>query len=465
MKNYLQKVQIYILFSILEFNKKFFKITASSKGITGTKLVLEKDGCEIDDTESLIYFSNEILQILNEDEEWYAPGMEPVKTEMAESKNDPPPLAIIESFSIRDDAVSEDDQLSKEFLYADIVNSDDENSQNDPLEYEEKFRIVDYSIDENSLLTEARNPELSASSLIPTSPIIDFSEYLSIDEMPQYIKSFCENWEINGSLNRVVHYIVTQMRLKNKQVPIPAFRAFAGQLAKKYPQLLDKDEDGNIISLVPTTLINKLVNHHNYLNRPNKRHGSYESDASFNNGPGPAKRSNPSKTTCLSSACLVKPLPSAEVKRVQKELYNLAKKSSLSSEQITRSHQLMQNAFGNQRQYLSSINKPTIDMIKNEWPFLLRREWIYKHFNETLNYDITQFSRMINQRKGKVIDYGKQLSHKECKEFFEENDDLDDDYLCILFLTVYFKESSDYLFQMFEVSLSLFIYWDFIRTI
>lgn len=390
--------------------------------------------------------------------------MEPTKSEMQANiiigapesiakVNEPPPLAIIENFSIIDEA--SDEQLSKEFLYSSVMNSDDENSsQNDPLEYEEKFSI-DYSVEENSL----NNPKFSVSSLIPTSPIIDFSEYLSIDDMPQYIKSFCENWESNGSLNRIVHYIVTQMRLKNKLVPIPAFRAFAGQLAKKYPQLLDKDEDGNIISLIPTTLINKIVNHHNYLNRPEKRH-SYESDAEYRNGPGPAKRSNPSKTTCLSSACLVKPLTPSEVKRVQKELNYLAKKSTLSSEEIDRSHQLMQNSFGNQRQYLSSINKPTIDMVKVEWPFLLRREWIYKHFNETLNYDITQFSRMINQRKGKVIDYGKQLSHKECKEFFEENEDMDDDYLCILFLTVYFKESSDFLFQMFKVRICFWFYYN-----
>lgn len=396
--------------------------------------------------------------------------MVPIKSEMpagfSESItkiNEPPPLTIIENFTIRDEL--SDEQLSKEFLYS-AMNSDDENSsQNDPLEYEEKFSI-DYSVDENSLIAEVNNPEFSHSSLIPTSPIIDFSEYLSIDEMPQYIKSFCDNWESHGSLNRVVHYIVTQMRLKNKQVPIPAFRSFAGQLAKKYPQLLDKDEDGNIISLIPTTLINKIVNHHNYLNRP-KRHNSFESDAEYRNGPGPAKRSNPSKTTCLSSACLVKPLTPAEVKRVQKELKYLANKSSLSSEEIARSHQLMQNAFGNQRQYLSSINKPTIDMVKEEWPFLLRREWIYKHFNETLNYDITHFSRMINQRKGKVIDYGKQLSLKDCKEFFEENEDMDDDYLCILFLTVYFKESSDFLFQMFKVRIGFNLYYNLnlVRTV
>lgn len=326
---------------------------------------------------------------------------------------------------------------------------DDASSQNDPLEYEEKFNIdADYSVDE-SLLGEVSNPGIAPSSLIPITPINDFSEYLDIEQMPDYIKSFCEE---NESSNRIVHYIVTQMRSKNKQVPIPAFRAYACALTKRYPQLLDKDEDGNIISQVPTTFINKLVNHHNYLNRSNKRPYFSGNMDSFNqSGPSSAKKANSSKTTCLSTACLVKPLKPTDVRRVQKELNCLAMKQLLSSEEMTHSHQLMQTSFGNQRQFLSSVNKPTIDQVKLEWPFLLRREWIYRHFNENLNYDINHFTQMINQRKSKVIDYGKKLSYKECKEFFEENEDMDDDYLCILFLTVYFKESSDFLFQMFKV--------------
>ena len=45
--------------------------TANKTGLPGDKIVLESDGSEIEDNESLTYFNKEVLQILNNNEAWY----------------------------------------------------------------------------------------------------------------------------------------------------------------------------------------------------------------------------------------------------------------------------------------------------------------------------------------------------------------------------------------------------------
>lgn len=58
--------------AIFEYILSFFKILANLFELHGSRLVLESDGTDIDDDETLVYFANEKLPfiILRDTEEW-----------------------------------------------------------------------------------------------------------------------------------------------------------------------------------------------------------------------------------------------------------------------------------------------------------------------------------------------------------------------------------------------------------
>lgn len=75
--------------------------------------------------------------------------------------------------------------------------------------------------------------------------------------------------------SNLVHVVVNKMRSVRKQIPTKAFRIVARKLIENFPLALrDCDEDGIVLGDGTHSLVNKLQERNNYLNRPRKNPNS-----------------------------------------------------------------------------------------------------------------------------------------------------------------------------------------------
>lgn len=74
----------------------------------------------------------------------------------------------------------------------------------------------------------------------------------------------------DADINRLTDHIVSQMRRISSKIPIATFRKVAADATRRYPVLLDLDDDGALIGDGSGSFTEKLKNRNSYLNRPHK---------------------------------------------------------------------------------------------------------------------------------------------------------------------------------------------------
>lgn len=65
----------------------------------------------------------------------------------------------------------------------------------------------------------------------------------------------------------------------------------------------------------------------------------------------------------------------------------------------------LQETYAQQRFFINK-ETPTINLIKNEWPILLKKEGIFHHFNQLMNMDINLLGQNLLLKHEKILKYG-----------------------------------------------------------
>lgn len=252
------------------------------------------------------------------------------------------------------------------------------------------------------------------------------------DKLPQFMLTPFENGTADKRMvSEAVHTIVNEMRNIKCVIPTKAFKTVAKKMAGKYPKMfLDVDEDGNVLVNGTTGLMSKLLDRNCYLNRPHKRQNDDFQKPSV--PPKKLKEINNRKAGCIN----YNPEVSTSSKNVDAKtlLNNIGPDHS-------QCFSLLEETFPAQRNFLTTINPPTIEEVRKEWPVLFKKDAITWHFQR-----LTEKDSPINEPKyKKIVAYG-----KKTKMTIIETDDIVLKALNVF--TKFFKEDISSFFYKIQVS-------------
>ncbi|CAH0555858.1 unnamed protein product [Brassicogethes aeneus] len=287
------------------------------------------------------------------------------------------------------------------------------------------------SLKQNFILLEVPAND-NTDKIVSTSNISEYTwESFEIpwDKIPAYMLNSCENGSIDKTQRReIVHILVNDMRNIKEQIPNKAFKIVAKKLVERYPKVfLDTDEDGKVLGSGLSTLLSQLQDRNWYLNRSHKRTGEFLKPKI------PAKmlkEINNRRAGCS----LSKWMPAVEKDvTISKTLLN-----SMSIDD-PRFYELLEETYPSQREFLTRSNPPTFAEIKSEWPVLLIKDAIFRHFKK-----LTEKPVLENDKKYlKIMEYGK-LKKQQI------NDDEELVLKVLRVLATHFKEDLKSFFYQFQ---------------
>ncbi|KAJ3639917.1 hypothetical protein Zmor_003245 [Zophobas morio] len=315
--------------------------------IDGSTLVLETDGTVIDDETVLKMVEKEVLILLTKEECW-------VSADVA--------LASA-SFISQASTVT-------------ISSSSSSSHELSPFETEENKTWVDFEIPWQCL--------------------------------PKSVIRECEEGFKTGDCrSKVINMIVDNVREFTKHAEIDKFRAVAKQIVAKYPkQFADVDDDGIVIGDGNHTILKRLVDRNNYLNRPHKRspNATYVTDIPL----GKRRKMLSKKAGCSNWQPEIEtksPESLEEKKNTLNALHNaFLNNVTLDLETTT----LLNETYNMQRLFLNKCDAPTIEEIVTEWPVLLTTPVTFWHFEKLTSKNINVLEEQFTHKAPKILQLGQQ---------------------------------------------------------
>lgn len=360
-------------------------ILASAKlGINGSILVLESDGTEVDESVlPLLDHSSTTLMLLQPGETWSPANLNSTSTS----------------------------SLATTVTYQDSAKSVS-TVQSAPISLQEPTLF--YTIDCNSEM-------LWESFEIPYY------------KMPNHMISHCEAGKRDKQvITDMVHIIVNELRTINTIIPLKSMKIIAKKLTQKYPGTFqDVDEDGVVIGDGCQSLLLKLVDRNNYLNRPHKRKSDSQTECPVLH----KKRQLNKRAGCSNWAPPV--TDCIEQNTVDYKIMMNANSEDFNT--------LMETTYPQQRMFINNVNPPTVQQIKQEWPVLFSPRGIKYHFKKLTGADVDCLSQQFIEKGEKIIQLAKRNKIDASTETFtyEEN---------ILRLTAnHFKEEYREILYEYEV--------------
>ncbi|XP_017004686.2 uncharacterized protein [Drosophila takahashii] len=371
---------------------------AHKYGLCGSTIVLESNGCEICEDDVLLFAAKEkiLLMLLAESEEYVVlPPPSPLnRSERAGSSVDP-------SFYANNSIVS---------------NPNDSTVSNDET--------------------------LSLSSVTPSSAKNSalFKEFsIPWSKVPGDIMKLLKGkGSLGKRLNTLANVLVEALREISAHIPIRVFRQVAQQAAEKYPDsLLEKDREGQFIATTPQSLISKMINRNNALNKPQKRgssSGTFEIHISSKKRKfGGGASNGDAKALALNRDLEQK-----------KELLISSYRGSSPLEQAT-IIEYMKECFPLQRSFFNNSEKiPDITAIKDNWPYIFDKAVLYQHFELLMSIDPRALEKRLTGEKERFFRFFKSSKNKKISALEESNANL------LRGIAYHFNEDPDYIFKHLE---------------
>ncbi|XP_022227248.2 uncharacterized protein LOC111077329 [Drosophila obscura] len=377
---------------------------AHKYGLAGNTIVLESNGCEICEDEVLLFAAKEkiLLMLLAETDEYVIlPPPSPLsRSERAGSSVDP-------SFYANNSIVS---------------NANDSTVSNDET--------------------------LSLASVTPSNPKTSalFKEFsIPWNKVPNDIMKLLRGKNSLGKrLNTFGNILVEALRERSVHIPIRVFRQVAQQAAEKYPDsLMEKDREGQLLATTPQSLISKMINRNNALNRPQKRASGSSNSGNFEIHITSKKRKS-SVGAATAANGDAKALAASRDLEEKKELLISSYRGSTTVEPATIT-EYMKECFPLQRAFFNNSEKiPDITSIKDNWPYIFNKELLYQHFELLMSIDPRVLEKRLTSEKERIFRFFKTSKNKKISALEESNANL------LRGLAYHFNEDPDYIFKQLD---------------
>ncbi|XP_030384344.1 uncharacterized protein LOC115631670 [Scaptodrosophila lebanonensis] len=393
-------------------NKKTFMSLPSRKdviekahkfGLSGNTIVLETNGCEICEDEVLVFAAKEkiLLMLLSENDEYVIlPPPSPLnRSDRAGSSVDP-------SFYANNSLVS---------------NANDSTVSND-----ETLSLASASA--------------SGSNSKTTALFKDFS--IPWNKVPNEIMKLLRSKNSLGKrLNTLGNILVDALRERSAHIPTRVFRQVAQQAAEKYPDsLLEKDREGQLIATTPQSLISKMINRNNALNRPQKR----QSSGKFEIHIAAKKRKTSNGNGLVAANGDVQAMAVNRDLDNKKALLISSYRGSATVEPATIA-EYMKECFPLQRAFFNNSEKiPDITSIKDNWPYIFNKDMLYQHFELLMSIDPLVLEKRFLAEKERIFKFFKTSKNKKISGLEESNANV------VRGIAYFFNEDPDYIFKQMD---------------
>ncbi|XP_043463964.1 uncharacterized protein LOC122499583 isoform X2 [Leptopilina heterotoma] len=367
-----------------------FLIRANEKlNINGTTIVLNKDGTEVDDDESLDlwYQEGEIFMLLQQNEVWKAPSL----SENNENNNGP----FNERPSTQRSTSSSPSNLQPSNLQPAVP-------------------------EEN----EVPNPDNNTVESTSDDPWGDFRfkwDYCSAE----YINKLKTGNNTKHTITYFVNEIVFQMRNIKTSIPLRAFQTVAQQIVAEYPKTFqDKRLNNQVLGNGCHTLSHKLLNRNNNLNRP-ENGTTLSKDLGINCKSLAALKI--ARAGCLHwQPDLKLPLENFEQKRIFLRNWILNQNQVLDERQMLANMEEAEKnfvlSFAYQRKFLNNLlHPPTYEDIQDSWPILLNEKFFFWHYKLLMGHDIDLMDEALERYSEQIISFGLKKNFCSNREITYDN--------------------------------------------
>ncbi|XP_024884722.1 uncharacterized protein LOC112462889, partial [Temnothorax curvispinosus] len=371
--------------------------------IAGSVLVMEKDGTIVDDNEVVKFCFGEIFMLLQPEESWSAQNETELNTTLSDTTS-------LTSSSFKEGTL---------FSYS------------------------------SSSQSTASSPTFeTCNNKIQLSNNIWKNYQIPWDKLEMSVIKELENGSRSKyAMTAVVNRIVSEMRNIQEFIPAKAFKIIAEQIVSKYPKTFkDMDEDGKCFGDGSYTLFAKLRDRNNYLNRPHmKRSLSHTLTIPLKK----QKKVMSAKAGC-SNWQPEKFLDTETEETVEDKTKFL--REIVNDDSSKRDPKIQQKIISNleatypaQRLYLNNVHDvPTIIDIKNTWPILLQKKYMFWHYEKLMGCSIHILKEEMLKKQHKIEIYG----HKKYKDITNSNDPTEMKVMKIIFK--HFKEDFEELFKTYS---------------
>lgn len=292
----------------------------------GSSLVLESNGTPVEDT-VLPYVKNQTLILLQKDEKWIPDDIQT--------------LSIASTVTVTDTSESLCSSVNQKEL--DISHNVNCNSE---------FRWSTLEVPWDKLSNE------------------------QMEELNNGIKS-------RQTVTALLHLTINEMRSVKHIIPTKAFKLMAKKIIDRFPDIFrDVDEEGVVLGDGTHSLVSKLQDRNNYLNRPHKRRGP---ESSTLDPILTKKRSVSARAGCVNW--------SANHEFKQKE--NITTLTEGTDENF---YAVLEETYSEIRLFIN--DSPSLQQIKEKWPIFFSKRAIFWHFNTLTNSDIN----LINTHNNKLME-------------------------------------------------------------
>ncbi|XP_061393734.1 uncharacterized protein LOC133329258, partial [Musca vetustissima] len=386
---------------------------AKGYSIDGNRLVIESDGTDIEDDETLqcILEEKQVLIILNSAETW-SPGnvvSDPVphhsmtnienSSSALDNRTAVPtqtflnmpcttPGSTDESIFI---ALSEPENIGQNF----VVTPQSVSADTITITSDEEF-ITMFSPSDKLNTTFQQTPTDNKNR-----PDCDSFQNFEIpwSKMPhEVLKVLNKKEKIGKLINSFCNVIVDEIRQKTNFIPMNVYRNIAHIAATKYPDsFVEKDGEGRIMSYTPISLVTTMRNRNNFLN--------YSSKAKKSIIDIPIKKRK--HLSALSRSCAHwQPDISAEkcndVDYKKQILISMYHKKTLHQSELETAKTLMSSCFATQRAFFNDAeNIPSVKDILNNWPMIFHKDCLFDHFQKLMDLNIKIFNENFEISKSK----------------------------------------------------------------
>lgn len=368
-------------------------------GIAGTVLVMENDGTVIDDDDVVKFCSGETLMLLQPEESW---------------------------------SIYSNTELST-------------------------------TLPDNVSLTSTSNEETSLSSLSPrSSSSIEISsnqlqlsnEILQNFQIPwnqlesTVIKELESGSRSKYAINAVVNRTVSEMRNIQHFIPSKALKVVAEKIVNKYPKIFKDMDDEKCFGDGCHTIFLKLRDRNCYLNRPHMKRCLSQTLTI------PLKKQK--KILSAKAGCSnwqpEKHIDTETVETIEDKTKFLREimydDTSKSDPKIQHKIILyLEATYSAQRLYLNNVHEiPTIKDIKNTWPILLQKRYMFWHYEQLMGHSIRILKEEMLKKQDKILSYA---HNKKYKDIIDSNNPTE--IKLIKIIMKHFKEDFENLFKIYPV--------------
>jgi len=229
-----------------------------------------------------------------------------------------------------------------------------------------------------------------------------------------------------SEFNEVIRTVVAEVREFDTYPGRQALRKVAEAMTTKFKVLADLDEEGKRIGSGLGTLSMKLEEHNNYLNRPNNN-SSLLALVSSPAGPDGRRKKRAGKRTAQCGTVEWQPeYPLDESKQSQSEkqkwLISESRKSTKDRDSET-TNAYMEMTYPSQRLLLNKSDI-TVDDLKKEWPLLLEPNYIQRHCEKLVYNFKGNFNYWPEDKLKKIICLVEErVTVEKAKAILEKNEE------------------------------------------